>query len=207
MRHRPVSRAWRALRLALGLLALVAIGSQFAVQLRLGYSVVNFFSYFTNLANLFAAGVLVAGGLRAETPAAVRGAAVTYMVVVGVVFAVLLRHVDLGSLRPWVNTVLHTVMPVAVVVEWIAEPPSAPIGRHRVFAWLAFPLLYLVYVLARGAAVGWYPYPFLAPATAGGYLSVAAHVLGILVVFAAGGWAVVAVANARRRRTDGLRAH
>ena len=219
---RPVSRAWRALRLALGLLALAAVGRQLAVHVGLGYSVVNFFSYFTNLANLFAAGVLVAGSRPAEHPsaaarrttvrgaalrgAALRGAAVTYMTVVGIVFAVLLRHVDLGSLRPWVNTVLHTVMPVAVGIEWIARPPSAALDRRQVLTWLAFPLVYLVYVLARGAAVGWYPYPFLAPATAGGYRGVATYVLGIVVVFAASGGAVTAVGNARRRSADGARA-
>ena len=198
------ARTWRALRLALGLLAFAAIGRQLAVHLRLGFSVVNFFSYFTNLANLFAAGVLVAGALRAEPSAAVRGAAVTYMAVVGVVFAVLLRNVDLGSLLPWVNTVLHTVMPVVVAVEWIALPPSARIDTPQIVTWLAFPLLYLVYVLARGAAVGWYPYPFLAPATAGGYVGVAAYVLAILGVFAGSGWAIVAIANARRRWMDVL---
>jgi hypothetical protein len=128
---------------------------------------------------------------------------VTYLAVVGLVFAVLLRNVDVGSLLPWVNTVLHTVMPIAVVVEWIAQPPSARIGRRQVVTWLVLPLVYLVYVLGRGAAVGWYPYPFLAPATAGGSRGVAAYVLGIVLVFAASGWAVAAVGNARRHPSDG----
>jgi hypothetical protein len=33
--------------------------------------------------------------------------------------------------------------------------------------WLAYPVLYLVYSLVRGAFVDWYPYPFINPVTSG----------------------------------------
>jgi hypothetical protein len=32
-----------------------------------------------------------------------------------------------------------------------------------VLSWLAFPVLWLVYTLIRGAVTDWYPYPFLDP--------------------------------------------
>ncbi len=90
------------------------------------------------------------------------------MAVVGVVFAILLRGVDLGSLLPWVNVVLHYIMPVAVVVEWMIQSSPARTGAQRWLIGQTVPLLYLAYVLIRGAIVGWYPYPFLDPEL-GGY--------------------------------------
>ncbi len=196
-----------AVRLAFGLLALTAVGRQLAIHVHLGFDVVNFFSYFTNLANIFAAVVLIAGGLGAAArrePSALhdvlRGGAAVGMIVVGIVFAALLRNVDLGQLLPWVNAVLHYVMPVAVAVEWLFEPPRTTLGVRQVRLWLAFPFLYLVYILGRGAATGWYPYPFLNPTTVGGYGPVTAYVVAIVVVFVAVGFVVAAVGNMRRRR-------
>jgi len=58
---------WRWLRAALGLLALLAIGRQLAVHVQLRLDLVNFFSYFTNLSNLFAAAVLILGA-RGSSP-------------------------------------------------------------------------------------------------------------------------------------------
>jgi hypothetical protein len=185
-------------RLIFGGLTLVAIGRQLAIHVDAGYSVVNFFSYFTNLANLFAAGVLVRGAAFAAaghrpspTDERLRAMAVVYMTVVGVVFSVLLRNVDLGSLRPWINVLLHYVMPVVVVADWLLRPGIAP---SSVRDWLlvpAFPLVYLIYVLTRGAIVGWYPYPFLDPRLSG-YGNVAVHMIAIVALFLLTQWAVVA---------------
>ncbi|MDB6084297.1 MAG: hypothetical protein JWN43_2178 [Gammaproteobacteria bacterium] len=187
-------------RMSLGLLAVAAIVRQLGIQVRLGYSVLNFFSYFTNLANVTAAGVLIssAGRLLAGTPAtrsreAVRAASVMYMAVVGIVFGLLLRDVDLGSLLPWVNIVLHALMPSAVVMDWLLFPPRASLGIRDLLTWLIAPALYLMYVLIRGSEVGWYPYPFLNPGTAGGYAAVAAYSLGIALTFLLVGWMVVAI--------------
>ena len=47
----------------------------------------------------------------------------------------------------------------------------APDGRD-VVAWMVYPLVWRGLTLVRGAADGWYPYPFLDPAN-GGYGSVA----------------------------------
>lgn len=41
------------------------------------------------------------------------------MVVVGIVFALLLRTMDLGSLLPWVNFLLDYVMPAVVLLDWL----------------------------------------------------------------------------------------
>ena len=45
-----------------------------------------------------------------------------------------------------------------------------------------------------GRALGWYPYPFLNPASVGGY-GVAVHAVGIAVTFIFAGWILLAAAN------------
>lgn len=182
-------------RLAFGVLTWAAIGIQCARHVGAGFPALNFFSYFTILANGIAGGVLLVGaclGLARRAPPAwydrARGAAALYMAVVGLVFAALLRDVDLGGLLPWVNTVHHYVMPMAVVADWVLAPPTSRPTWRDVVTFFAFPVLYVGYALVRGAAVGWYPYPFLNPAVVGGYGMVAIFVVGIIATFFATGW-------------------
>lgn len=191
-----------ALRLILGLLTLAAIGRQFVIQVQLGFSIINFFSYFTNLSNLFAAVVLIVGAFQlilhrqpSTSDDLSRGISVVNMVVVGIVFSVLLRNVDVGHLLPWVNTVLHYITPIAVLIEWLLQPPRTKLGVRQMLLCQVFPLLYLLYVVVRGAIVGWYPYPFLNPATVGGYGGVAAYVIGIVVVFFFAAWSLLTLGN------------
>ena len=48
--------------------------------------------------------------------------------------------------------------------------------------WLIVPLAYFAYSLLRGAAVHWYPYPFLNPMHPGGYGRVVIYAV-VLAVF------------------------
>jgi FAR-17a/AIG1-like protein len=168
---------------------MVAIGCQLLIHLRLGLDAVNFFSYFTNLANLLAAATLLIGArmsLRAIEPMGfdvLRAMATVSMVVVGIVFSVLLRNADLGSLQPWVNAVVHYVMPCVIVADWILWPPKYPLRFRELLLCQIAPAAYLTYVLIRGAWIGWYPYPFFNPAVVGGYGNVAIYAVGIAGVF------------------------
>jgi hypothetical protein len=199
------------LRTVFALLCLYAIGRQLAIHTQLGASLSNFCSYFTNLANLFAAGTLLAGAWlwRGSDPPrsfdVVRAMAVINTTVVGVVFSVLLRNVELGSLLPWVNFVLHYLMPVVAIVDWIAWPPRARLGRNDLLLCLIFPAVYLSYILIRGDIVGWYPYPFLNPANVGGYDGVALYAVGVTATFVIGGWVLITLGNWRRGSTDPTR--
>lgn len=179
-----------AARLVFSLLTLAALSAQLVVHVQSGFNVVNFFSYFTNLSNLFAAVVMLIGAIsliRHREPTAtddlVRGSSVAGMVIVGIVFNILLSHTDLGSLMPWVNAVTHYVMPIAAVLDWLYQPPKSNIALKQIQYWLIFPLIYLVYTLVRGAIVGWYPYPFLNSANVGGYGGVLLYSLAISVLF------------------------
>ena len=199
---------WRtaSLRLAFGILVAVAVGWQLSIHMRLGLSLINFFSYFTNLANLFAAVVLVLVAVRAftgrePTPAdtILRAISVVNMAIVGVVFAALLRNVDLGALLPWVNFVLHYLMPCVVILDWLLQPPRIRLGSKHVVLCMLSPAIYLVYVLLRGGMTGWYPYPFLNPANVGGYGGVATYAAGIALTFVGAAWLLFAAGNKLRR--------
>ncbi len=185
----------RAGRALLALAALTAIG--YDVVAGPGVSDGDYFSYFTVLSNLFAAAMLLHGALRparsrSRTVELLRGAAVVYILTTGIVYVLLLSgH---APSYPWVNAILHYVMPVAVALDWLLDPPRVRLDLTRtVVLWMAFPLTYIVYTLARGAIVNWYPYLFVNPHRDGGYLLVAGDCLGvgigIVALIAATTWA------------------
>jgi hypothetical protein len=180
-------------RIFFGLLTLTAIGYQFALRASQGsFDPVNFFSFFTIQSNLFAAAVLLVAGMRRNrgehgsvTWDLARGAAVVYLATTGVVYGLLLTgYTDaLQTATPWVNTVLHRIVPLVIVVDWMLCPPSRHIPFRQALVWIIYPIVYLAYTLARGPVVGWYPYPFLDPRGAGGYLAVAAYCAAITAGF------------------------
>lgn len=146
------------------------------------WSTTNYFSYFTILSNLFAAGILLAGALRGPGPQSrtfdlLRGAAVMYMLTTGIVFAVLLSGHKVST--PWANAILHKIMPLMMIVDWLIDPPRTQLPLRDTLLWLSFPLAYIAYTLIRGAIVNWYPYFFVNPHHSGGYLAVAGGILAI----------------------------
>ena len=178
-------------RLLFGILVFVAIISQlvYLAQHKVLY-LVNFFSYFTILSNVFAALVLIVGGLYllsgrkpSHSQEIIRSATMLYMAVTGIVYAALLSGLSLGFLMPWVNDVLHRIMPVVVVADWLYQPTKTKLRAKQIPLLLIFPIVFLIYTLIRGPHIGWYPYPFLNPSKAGGYLGVALYSLAILVLF------------------------
>jgi hypothetical protein len=190
----PSELAPSACRVLLALAALTAIG--YDVGAGPGVSDADYFSYFTVLSNLFATAMLFYGALRptrerSRTVELLRGAAVVYILTTGIVYLLLLSgH---APAYPWVNAILHYLMPVAVTLDWLLDPPRVRLDPARTAVlWMAFPLLYIVYTLARGAIVGWYPYFFVNPHRGGGYLLVAGDCLavgvGILALIAATMW-------------------
>jgi hypothetical protein len=187
-----------AYRAVFGLLALAAIAAQAVSLASLGiFNPGNFFSFFTILSNLIAAAVLlVAAACWRWWLDLVRGGAVVYMAVTGIVYSLLLRGADVDTALVWVNVVVHYLMPVVMVADWLIDPPLERLSYRQGLLWLSFPLLWTIYTLIRGAIVGWYPYPFLDPAN-GGYASVTLYSLAILVVMFAVCAGVVALGNAR----------
>jgi hypothetical protein len=127
-----------------------------------------------------------------------RGAVTVYMTVTGLVYAFLIAPVagDVGVPEPWIDWCIHILGPIALAVDWIADPPPVRLPLESLWIWLAFPALYLGFSMIRGPVVDWYPYPFLDPAT-GGYGSVAGWTGVVLVVIVAFSYAYYWWANHR----------
>ncbi|EKX64611.1 Pr6Pr family membrane protein [Streptomyces ipomoeae] len=195
-------------RLALGLLLAVALGFAADRTAASTTGIADFFSYFTTLSGMAACVVLLAGGWagvwgRAGVPDAVRGAVVLYMTITGFVYGLILTESHDTLMPAWAHHVLHQVAPVALIADWLADPPRHRIRYPRAVYWLVPPIVYVGYALIRGAVTDWYPYPFLDPDQGvGGYGRVIPACLLLLVLFVAVGALVVPAGNALRARRD-----
>lgn len=234
MRSPAFATAWSVLRVVMALVIVAAVVTQLAASIAttieldrdLGTVVANFFSFFTVLSNVLAAGVLTWAGIvhlrRPGTPAAgtpvdgpalatVLACATTAMIITGVVYNLLLRGLTLpqGSEPvPWSNEVLHLIGPLFLLLDLFVAPRRRALPWRSVAVVLIFPLVWTAYTLVRGPLVTnpgtgdpwWYPYPFLNPHNDGGWPSVLLYVVIIAIAFVVVGAATVGVG---RRRAAG----
>lgn len=151
--------------------------------------VANVFSFFTIQSNLIVGvtSLLLATG-RARDSAlfrAFRLAGIVNIVITGVVYGTLL--VGLVELSPWggvADFLLHRLVPLLAPLIWLAYGPRGLTSWRVVGHALLYPIGWLAFTLARGAAIGWYPYPFLNVETLG-YPRALVNCLGIAVAFVA----------------------
>jgi len=215
-----------ALRLAAAALVVVAIVVQLQRSLEVWSAqgapdiptkLVNFFSFFTIQSNVIAAVALAIGGVLllrsgASDPrwfAVLRVCATTYIATTGVVFNLLLRGFELpqGATVIWTSEVMHVVIPILVVLDWLFAPGRRRLGFGVIGTVVIYPVVWAVYTMVRGpfvtdavtGATSWYPYPFLNPDTSpNGYLSVAFYVVLIAVLIGAVGAGAIAVSRTGR---------
>src|SRR6266702_8697760 len=108
-------------RLFFAALNIAAIATQllYSSQYAISFSLVNFFSFFTILSNVFVTVVFVmsafylaAGRKPSPTDDMLRSASVLYMAITGIVYALLLSGIDVDLSLSWVNLQLHYIMPI-----------------------------------------------------------------------------------------------
>jgi hypothetical protein len=120
--------------------------------------------YFTILTNLAVAIAFTGLCIRwddSQRPRLLAGLTLAILLV-GIVYAILLRPIDHPQgLARTANTFLHIVTPILVTLFWLAIVPKGALRLTDPLVFAAFPLLYFGYALARGAADGHYPYPFV----------------------------------------------
>jgi hypothetical protein len=158
----------------------------------------NFFGFFTMQSNIIAAVVMLVAALTAlrgrqqsQWFQLARGAATTYIIIVGIVYNLLLAGLEGGVTLEWANWVVHVAYPVYAALDWLVVGDRAALAWKRLLAVLVYPVVWIIVVLIRGATDGWVPYPFLDPAT--GYGSVALYSIVIFaatVIVAAAVWAI-----------------
>jgi hypothetical protein len=205
-----MNRTATALRLVIAGLILTAVISTAAdVASRVPLNPFNFFGFFTLQSNLLTAIVYIAATVSALRGTGqgrwlviARAAVTTYMIIVGIVYALLLAPLGAagGVPLPWANAVLHIVVPIYVVVDWLVFTDRAKLAFSHLWLVLLYPLIWSAVVLLRGATDGWVPYPFLDPAT--GYGSVLIYVALIAVLVLGFGSLVFWASQFPRNRTQ-----
>ncbi len=188
--------AARLYRGAAGLVTLAALGVQYALLVDrmngdIGAATLRFFTYFTLLSNIIGAAAFVfpalaprsAPGGFFERPA-LRTAATLYLLVVGAVYhTILASRWDPQGWQLAADIVLHTAAPLAILIDWLFLTPKRGLKLSMTPPALLFPLAFGLWVLALGAANGFYPYPFL-DVTALGYPQVAFNLAVLFAMFA-----------------------
>ncbi|MDX6456547.1 MAG: hypothetical protein QOE55_244 [Acidobacteriaceae bacterium] len=193
---------WFALALQLYLMLVQSL-----VPERLG-TVITFFSFFTILTNILTASVFTAVAFQPKhgwgkwlCRPSVQAATAVYIAIVGMVYQLLLRQLWNPQGAQWVaDVLLHSMVPVGYVVYWLLFAPRAGLSWKDSVTWLIYPGVYLVYVLARGAVSGLYPYPFV-DVNVLGYGGVLARSGLLMLVFLGMGLLVVAVGRRVRARS------
>jgi hypothetical protein len=153
-------------------------------------AVITYFSFFTILTNLLVVLGLTfssvapnsRGGKLFSHPVVIAGLD-AYIVMVGLSYSLLLRHVwNPEGLQKIADVILHDLVPVLFALYWLIFVPNNALRWNHVVSWLPYPLAYLVFVLLRGALIGRYPYYFI-DVGALGYPRVFLHAAMLLCAF------------------------
>ncbi len=151
---------------------------------------VNFFSFFTVLSNTLVTSVLTCAlNLRVSKGQAfmlqpwVSGAVAASILLVGLAYSLLLRHLWHPQGWQWLaDELLHDVMPLLFLVYWWCCVPKGGLRMRHIGWWTLYPIVYFAYLLLRGHLLGLYPYPFISVDRLG-YPRVLLNALGILAGF------------------------
>ena len=153
-------------------------------------TIIRYFSFFTILTNIIIAlcctFILVkpaSGAGRFFSGTDTLTAIAVYITVVGIVYNIILRFLwKPEGLQLVVDELLHTVIPVLFIVMWFVITSRQSLKWKNIFPWLLFPLLYIIYIMIRGAFSKFYPYPFI-NVNELGYTKVFRNCVGLLTAF------------------------
>jgi len=128
--------------------------------------VLNVFCFFTIQSNLIVGATTLLLALNPRRSSVVfdtfRLTGVVAIAITGLVYhAVLSKLFDLESWALIADNLLHTVVPVMAVAGWLMFGPRGRTSRRVMWLSVLFPVAWLAFTLLRGAAVGFYPYPFI----------------------------------------------
>lgn len=162
--------------------------------------IITYFSYFTILSNIMVALAFTFSCTPPRTRIGrflsrpdVRSAIAIYIIVTGVVYLILLSNLSPpGQIRRVANILLHYVVPVMYVFDWLFFVPKGTLAWKQVLSWLVFPILYAALTLIRGTQTESYPYFFL-NVTQLGYPRVLLNCVFLLAVFTLLGLLLVAI--------------
>ena len=162
------------------------------------FLILNYFTILTNLLVAISATISVVApetsiGRFLTSTNAVSAIAV-YIALVGLIFNVVLRSIDVlvGFTDILANELTHLVVPVLYIVFWLVFVPKGELNWRQPIYWLIYPAFYLPWVLIYGALTGRYPYPFVHVGNLG-YPAVLLNSLGLFVLCLVVGWIFVGI--------------
>ncbi len=131
---------------------------------------------------------------RADARTGLRGAAVLYVVVAGVIWNLFLTGHSMGYTPA--NVILHVVVPLLAVTDWLLVGRGEGAVRWwQPFAWLAYPAAYAgLALLVLNNAGRRAPYYFLDPGSVG-IAAVLANTTILALGFLASGYVLLALAR------------
>ncbi|WP_405217655.1 Pr6Pr family membrane protein [Agrococcus sp. Ld7] len=200
-------------RIVILLVAVLAEAWNIKNMLASGEPATEHFAYFTVQSNILVIilmlWMLVAQGHRPAWFDHLRGAVTAYIVLTGVIYAVLLAQPD--EVWSWsiefTNAAQHRIVPALVGLDWLLVPTIGRIRIRRAVWWMLYPVGYLVCSWLRGALIdGWYPYPFLEPGVHGGWAGLLWPTGQVLLAFCIGIFLVAGLGALRYRTAPDARA-
>lgn len=181
--------------------------------------VLSFFTIWTNILVAVVFGLSAVRVLRREPDVAPfwRGGVLLFILTTGLVFHLVLANPSspfnvvedldkLSGAKAVSNQLLHTVTPIGAVLDFLLLTAPRTLRPRYAVQWLAYPLLYVVFALIRGALLSpdvptRYTYPFI-DAAQYGYTRVALNALVLGLAFYALGLALIAADRYRPPREN-----
>lgn len=158
----------------IALIAWFAVLTQYFLMIEnrvapIGETTIRFFSFFTILTNLLVAFYFTLTCFQKKNNVSAilnkpgtLTAITVYITIVGFVYQILLRHIwQPQGLQRIVDELLHTFIPIMVIIYWYLYENRSSVLYNQIPKWLIFPLIYLIYILLRGQFSNFYPYPFV----------------------------------------------
>jgi hypothetical protein len=169
-------------------------------------ALVELLGYFTILTNFF---IAILGTLsfvfrrngigRMFSGPFVPGCATTAIFFLAIVYQLLLRPTWNPEGLMWIADKLHHyAVPVGMVLYWCLSPFDRRLSAKAPILWSLYPLIYFVYVIARGSIIGSYPYPFIDLEKLG-ITQIAMNGISLLLAFTLAGYLVRAIHRFRFR--------
>ena len=188
-------------QLALIMLTVGSLTGWFAVIMQLYLILINraadvaetlirYFSFYTILTNILVALCFTISLLsprsqwgRFFSRSTTITAIAVYITVVGVVYNLILRSLwQPEGMQRLVDELLHSLIPTLFIIYWLSVQPKSALRWKDAFGWLAYPFVYVLFILFRGNLSGFYPYPFV-DADKIGYNAVLLNCLFLFLAF------------------------
>ncbi|WP_257667024.1 Pr6Pr family membrane protein [Parapedobacter tibetensis] len=164
----------RNLSILFAIIAWFAVLTQYYLMIEnrvvsIGETTIRFFSFFTILTNSLVAIYFTlilfkikSGFLAIINKPGTLTAITVYITIVALVYQIILRHIwQPTGLQMVVDELLHTLIPIMVIIYWYLYKNNSLATYKQIPKWLIYPAIYLLYILIRGKFSDFYPYPFV----------------------------------------------